>query len=126
MSFTQLLLDEISDKRESLSILVEELRTCDKIYIFGTGLAGKMIYDTLSGLAINVKAFADNNKSRQRERFCGRNIVAAEKIEQDATVIIAANVRYGIHEQLKNNHIDNFYYIDPVYFLSFSDNVRGG
>lgn len=122
MSFTQLLLDEISDKRESLSILIDQLRKCDKIYIFGTGLAGKMIYETLSNLAISVKAFADNNKSRQSETFCGRNVVAAENIEQDAVVIIAANVRYGIHEQLKNNHIYSFYYIDPVYLYSFNLN----
>lgn len=57
------------------------------------------------------------------EKSWGGVIKGLEEIPKQSLIIIAANVKYGIHKQLEEALIKNYIYIDPVYFHYWDRNV---
>lgn len=117
MEFTDQLLQEIEQKRWDVNDLLERLSK-EEIVIWGTGLAGNMIYEALERRRIPVSCFADNNTKKIGTSVWGKKVLGFEQVPQNAFVIIGANVRYQIHEQLRSRGI-RYQYIDPVWLYSY-------
>lgn len=117
MSFTDTLLTDIEKvkKEKDFGITINKLRSSKTLGIWGTGLAGTMIYEQLRNLGIEVQFFLDNDKNKIGTALYGIEVRRITDIPSDSLVIIAANVMYHIHEQLKASSID-YIYIDPVWF----------
>lgn len=96
----------------------EKARSAKEIVVWGTGLAGKMINDAAVKMNIRIDFFADNN--RDRKDFCDKRVLGIEDIDKDGLVIIAANVKYGIHLQLEKSGIRNYVYLDPVWLYFYN------
>lgn len=117
MEFTDQLLQEIERKRWDVTDFLERLKKED-IIVWGTGLAGNMICEALEWRQISVSYFADNSAKKIGTSICGKKVLGIEQVPQNAFVIIGANVRYQIHEQLRSRGI-RYQYIDPVWLYSY-------
>lgn len=124
MKFTDLLLEDISREKEKnpFELILKKLKQADKIGIWGTGLAGSMIYGALQRLHIEVQFFADNDPQKTETYFLGTVVKDMMHIPPDALILIAANVKYGIHEQLRAVSAE-YLYIDPVYLYFWDKNT---
>lgn len=119
MKFTDELLQDIEQKKWDINGFLNQLKN-EKIVIWGTGLAGGMIYRALERLQIPVCFFADNNKEKIGTDIYGKRVLDIEEIFSDAFVIIAANVTYGIHEQLQRASV-KYTYLDPVWLYAYNE-----
>ncbi len=97
------------------------LRDESDIVIYGTGLAGKMVFDALSKMKIRVSFFGDGNNEKIGTSFCGKEIVDINKINKDAIVLIAADPSYGIHQRLERAEINRWEYVDPAFLDLLSE-----
>ncbi len=130
MKFSKILLDDIErqiDKKICFDSVLEKLRNAERIGIWGTGLAGTMIFEALERLHINVDFFTDNNlQSLEKFNSKGKRLLKnIQDIPANALIIIACNVKYGVHNQLKKAGINNVLYIDPgfIYFYNHENNI---
>lgn len=119
MRFTDQLFQNIEHKRWDVTDFLERLKK-EEIIVWGTGLAGNMIYEALEKRQIPVSCFADNNTKKIGTSIWGKKVLGIEEISQNAFVVIGANVRYQIHEQLRSRGI-NYQYIDPVWLYSYGE-----
>ncbi|MCM1231539.1 MAG: FkbM family methyltransferase [Butyrivibrio sp.] len=119
MAFVESLLEEANYMKGEFNIesLWRKMGGAGQIVIWGTGLAGNMIYNALKQRGMEPDLFVDSDSVRQGKEIDGKKVVGPTEIPQKALVIIAANVRYRIHEMLDNRAIE-YMYIDPV-FLHF-------
>lgn len=117
MKFTDALFRDIEQNKWDIDGFLDQLKS-KQIVIWGTGLAGCMIYEALERQQISVCFFADNNKDKIGALVCGKRTLGIDEIPSDAFVIIAANVKYGIHEQLQKESIQCTY-IDPVWWYYY-------
>lgn len=126
MKFTKSLMEEIEKykEKENFETVIEKIRQAESVGIWGTGLAGTMICDALHRLGIEVQFFLDNNRERIGLNFRGGVVKNITEIPLGALIIIAANVKYGIHKQLENTSIKNYIYIDPVYLHLWNENIE--
>ena len=111
--------EEILEHAEcnNLIHILQKLRNI-RVGIWGTGQAGGMIFSSLEKNGIHPVYFIDGDSSKIGKKDCGNPIINADDIQKDDCIIIAANVRYGIHEQLKKKGVD-YIYIDPVSLLFY-------
>lgn len=117
--FSKQLLREFASEN-NIQCVLDELRNAGDIVIWGTGLAGTMVKEALDKRHMAVRCFIDSRKELHNQLFQGKPVKGVTEIPRDAVVIIAANVKYGIHERLQKLGHDNYYYIDPVW-LHFYD-----
>lgn len=124
MKFTDELFWEIEQKKWDVNGFLDQLKK-EQIVIWGTGLAGCMIYGALERWQIPVCFFADNSREKMGTVVCGKKVLSIDEIPANAFVIIAANVKYEIHEQLRRISV-KYTYIDPVWLYSYKgmeDNI---
>ena len=121
MEFTDRLFSEIEQKQWDIDGFLEKLKE-KKVVIWGTGLAGNMILDALTRLQIPISFFADNNRQKRGMSIHGKTVLGIDQIPGEAFIIIAANVKYGIHEQLCGASITDYKYIDPIWLYSYKEN----
>lgn len=123
MSFADILLQDIEQIKEkkNFEIIIDKLKNREVIGIWGTGLAGTMIWESLRKLGIRAQFFLDNDKNKVGTKIQDILVQKIEEIPSNSLIIIAANVKYKIHEQLKKHSIE-YIYIDPVW-LHFYGNV---
>lgn len=119
MKFTETLFWDIEKNRWDIDGFVAQLKN-KKVVIWGTGLAGCMICEALERQGISVCFFADNNQAKVGTEVRGKRTLGIGELPADAFVIIAANVKYGIHEQLQAASIP-YTYLDPVWFYLYYD-----
>lgn len=120
MNFTDTLFQKINQKIWDVGSFLEQLKR-EKVVIWGTGLAGHMISEALEQMQIPVFAFADNNTEKAGISICQKKVLSINQIPSDAFVIIAANVKYKIHEQLQSRSIKNIH-LDPLWIYSYKGN----
>lgn len=118
MKFTEELLKEIKEYegKQHFERLYDKIKECKNICIWGTGIAGKLVYEKLKSDNVEVALFLDNDKKMWGAKIDGISIGHINDIPSNAFVIIAANVRNKIHEQLEKANFDNYIYIDPPFF----------
>lgn len=121
MSFVKTLLEEIDQKVWDIDGFLNELRE-KEVVVWGTGLAGVMICESLERLGISISFFADNNREKVGTVLCNRTVLGIETIPKSAFIIIAANVKYEIHKQLENASLDRYTYIDPLWLYCYKRN----
>lgn len=118
MKFSKILIEDIErriSENNSFDTIVERLKNARRIGIWGTGLAGTIIFEALRRLNINVEFFMDNDLKRLKNFACKGNriIENIRDIPSDTLVIIACNVIYGVHNQLEEVGHKEYLYIDP-------------
>lgn len=118
MNFSRQLFGEFSNEN-NIKYIFDEVRNAEKIVIWGTGLAGAMIKQALDRRHIEIACFVDGRKELQNRLFQGKPVKDALEIPGDALIIIAANVKYGIHERLQKWGHDHYCYIDPVWLYFY-------
>ena len=121
MSFVKALLEDIEQKVWDIEGFLDKLRE-EEIVVWGTGLAGVMICEALEHLDISISFFADNNREKVGSVLCNRTVLGMESIPKSAFIIIAANVKYEIHKQLKIAFLDRYIYIDPLWLYCYKKN----
>ena len=115
MKFSEELLRHITEN--NLINILTELRN-KRVGIWGIGKAGKMIYASLKRNDIICSYFVDSNPQYTGTECCGITVCSKESIQKDDVIVVAANVRYGIHEELKKMGI-HYVYIDPLSLLFY-------
>lgn len=124
-SFTENIIAEIQSKPDELQLLLERMGTEKNIGIWGTGVAGKTIFNTAKSLGVNISFFVDGTKDvGHNATLLGTPVISPRQIAPDAYIIIAANVSYGIHLQLEKQGINTYCYIDPLVFSQYTKNKK--
>lgn len=125
MKFTDALFEDIkkNNEKSNFEAVIEELKQTEVIGIWGTGLAGTMIDEAFKRLGIETQFFLDNNQDKIGTYFRDKIVKSITEIPLQAKIIIAANVKYGIHRQLQEAAIKNYTYIDPAYLYLWNLNV---
>lgn len=90
------------------------------LYIFGTGQAGRLLYQYLKEMNIEPEGFFDNNADKWETTFCGLNIVNPKTIHQGMFIIIASSYYLAIAKQLRDSGLMEFYDFDANYPLWFN------
>ena len=67
-SFTDNLLFELREMPDSLNVLLDRLKQEDYICIWGTGIAGQMIYSKLKKEGIKPKSFINSTRKQLSDR----------------------------------------------------------
>lgn len=116
MNFTESLLKDIRRIKKEGDV-VDKLKARSRIGIWGTGLGGRMVCEVLREVDIEVQFFLDNDRNKIGTEIQGILVKGIDEIPSDSLVIIAANVKYKIHEQLKAISIE-YMYIDPIWLHS--------
>ena len=93
------------------------------ISIYGTGVAGKIVYKALEKMKIDIQFFLDGDVQKIGKSFCGKEIVGENSLSKDSIVLIAANPVYEIHNRLERAGIQEWCYVDPVWFDLYSEGV---
>lgn len=90
------------------------------IGIYGTGLAGKAVFEALDRMNIPVAFFLDGDNNKVGLTFCNRECVDLNKIPKNCDILIAANPKYGIHHRLESANIKSWKYVDPEFLRLYS------
>lgn len=104
-------------KYNNLIYILNKLRNV-RVGIWGTGQAGRMIFLSLEKNHIHPAYFVDSDRCKIGKKYCGNTIIKADDIQKDDYIVIAANVKYKIHEQLMKRGV-TYIYIDPVSLLFY-------
>ncbi len=99
------------------------LKDGEKLGIYGTGLAGKEVFEALDRMRVGVDFFLDGDPAKTGLDFCGKEIRDIVVIPKDSIILIAANPIYRIHERLEQAGIKQWEYVDPVYLHLYSEGV---
>lgn len=123
MDFVETLLFDVNKQKDNWNRLLNKIRNASSIVIWGTGVAAGVVYDNLRKMKINISSFSDNDKKKWNTIFKGLKVVSPEEITKDSLIIICANFKYKIHQQLNEICGSNYTYIDPAYFYSESNEI---
>lgn len=116
-----------SSVKNNMEYILNELRKAENVVIWGTGAAGTMIKHSLDRLHIDVMCFVDTREELRNQMFYGKPIKGVSEIPGGGCiVIIAANVRYGLHKQLQKLGHDNYFYIDPMWLYFYDEFAWNG
>lgn len=96
-----------------MSVSIFDILKTKELYIFGGGTRGREIFSILSKRSIIVKAFIDNDKTKQGSMICGIDCISLEMAlingDKNPGVIISPQNKSGIAEQLEKVGIDSIY-----------------
>ncbi len=119
MELVNFLIELIDRDNDSFGTFVDHLKNKKKVIIWGTGIAGGMLYDSCKRLSIPIFAFTDGSgKDYYSRTFCGATVMDPKDIDADSFVLVEANVDYDIHKILVERKI-NYSYIDPFYISDY-------
>ena len=104
------LIEEIKCTPDNLNVFLESA-VGRNVCIWGTGVAGRMIYKALKDRGINIVSFIDGKISTDYINLYGIRVISPDKIPMDCLVVVAADVRYGIDKYL--DHKYDYCYLDP-------------
>lgn len=103
---------------------LEIIKTDIPIYIFGTKLMGRAIYDCLTEAGRKIQGFIDN-KALPNTKVLGKNVFHPKEVldKKDKILVIIASITYlyEITEQLKDQ---GFKHILPAYLLGFEKSLN--
>lgn len=119
MRFAEILLSDIKMRENDFlrrGGVIDSIKSASTTGIWGTGIAAQLVYTNLCRMGVKISFFADNDKNRWNTKYNGIEVLSSNRVDKDSLIIICANVKYGIHEQLKRMGINNYIYIDPAYF----------
>lgn len=104
--------------------LNQELRN-EKIYVYGIGHCGEIIYDQLLSEQIEVEGICVTNVGRIG-KWCGRDVLSVEQIEQgdNCSVILATKIEKYQKEMLQT--LENFDVVKYVKFFIQKDVITEG
>lgn len=117
--FSEDIINEIKCMPDNLDILFNRLLHEDNIGIWGTGIAGKMVFKAAKKRGIQVGFFVDGMKNNAECNFKGVPVFSPSTIPRNAFILIAADVKYGIHRVLEKDHV-SFCYVDPFLFSQYT------
>ena len=92
----------------------------NRIYLYGASVTGQGILQILEGLGMNIEAFADKNKSKCQNGFCGYKVILPQDIPEDACVIITTS---SAHIASVDKMLTEEYKIANVYYFPFESFV---
>lgn len=94
-----------------------------KIYIYGIGNRGAVIYDSLLNQGIKIEGVCVTEPGRT-ERWCGREVLSIRQIKQgdNYAIILATDIeksQNGMLEQLEGSNIEKYVsYFMPIHFIT--------
>lgn len=97
--------------KEEILDINEELKD-KKIYIYGIGRKGEIVFDTLKEKGIEVASVCVSKPGRI-EKWCGKKVLSVTQIEQEnsSAVILATDIEHSLKEmleQLKNYKVEKY------------------
>ncbi len=116
MGFIETLQNDIKIYKDNWSKIQDKIENAGIIGIWGTGLAAQQVYKDLCAMGYVPAFFADNDQAKWGTLYKNISVISIDDIPNNSLVIICANVKYQIHQQLQRHGIDNYMYIDPEYF----------
>jgi ADP-heptose:LPS heptosyltransferase len=112
------------------SKLVEILKEHNyTLYVFGTGTASKITYNTLKDFRIPVTAYIDNNnKAKLRKKHLGRPVITPEDLKgmNNILVLIASMYYAEIMKQLSGLGMENVYVLSDTLFYRYKTAFKDG
>ncbi len=116
MGFIEILQKDIELYKDNWSKIQDKIENAEIIGIWGTGLAAQQVYKDLYAMGYMPAFFSDNDQKKWGTLYKNIKVISIDEIPRNSLVIICANVKYQIHQQLQKAGIDNYMYIDPEYF----------
>lgn len=124
-SYTESLIAEIKSKPDELLIFLERMSAEKNIGIWGTGVAGRTVFNTAKALGVNPSFFVDGTKGEDiNATLLDIPVISPQQIAPEAYIIIAANFSYGIHLQMEKKGHKKYCYLDPLVFSQYTKNRK--
>ncbi len=80
----------------------------DKIYIFGMGKNGKLLYDICINYGVNIEGFCDNDMDKQKKSYRGLKCYSTDILEKSRDMVIISIDDYNhVYNQLKEMKVEN-------------------
>ena len=95
-----------------------ELAKCT-LYIFGASSFGILLHKLLSSYNLEIKAFIDNDPTKQGSQICGKRVITADRLRplSNQLIIVASRYYVDICQQLSElGFSENRDFIDAVFF----------
>ena len=121
-SFTKQLIERIGASRDNLRDLIERMRQEKKVCIWGTGVAGQMICNTLKKWGINTAFFINGGFAPGTVgTLLEIPVYSSDILTGNEFIIIAADVKYGIHKTIEESYQLPYCYTDPLLFSHYTE-----
>ena len=125
ISFTEQLLADLNIIPDSLQLFINRMRHEKIIGIWGTSVAGQMVFNTAKKWGIHVNFFINGLKNNKEEQYLFNTpVISPTMVPGDAFIIISADVKYGIHNIIENQSKNQYCYIDPLLFACYLNNGK--
>lgn len=72
-----------------------------KVYLYGAGKYGKLVYDRIKNLGFEIEGFIVSDGRKDREYYCNRMVFELRDIEKSARIIISIDKR--LENEILNN-----------------------
>ncbi len=119
--FTEKLLHDLQEIPDSIELQLNRMCQEKSINIWGIGVGGQMICKSLRKYGIEADSFIDGSgKTVTKGSLMDIPIMLPESISPQAFIIIAADIKYGIHNQIREQYGNHFCYIDPLLFSQYT------
>lgn len=123
--FTEQFIEELFHIPDELKLFADRISDSECICIWGTGVAGQMICSTLQNKGIKPYFFIDGFiTDSHKKNLLGIPVISPHSIPDKAFIIIAADVKYGIHKLIDKMHSNPYCYIDPLLFTQHQKNHK--
>ena len=116
-SFTEELLSQLENERDALQMIISRIREEQSVCIWGTGVAGQMIFTAAKKRNLHIDSFVDGTETYiANQQFMGIPVTCPNQIPAGALIIIAADYKYRIHERIEKQFGNSYCYVDPHMF----------
>lgn len=119
--FAEQLIAELRNMPDNLQMLIEIMQHERCVCIWGTGVAGQTVCASVRKLGICPICFINGSLSSDSGgSLLGLPVVSPKQIPKNAFVLVAADVKYGIHRLLAEQYPHPYSYIDPLLFNQYT------
>lgn len=66
----------------------------DKIYIFGAGIIGERVYESLKTSNKEVVAFIDNDEEKQKSSYLNMPVISKKDVDKNIPIVISVSQKY--------------------------------
>lgn len=83
----------------------EAIRAGKRLYLFGAGEYGALVWSTLQRLGVEIQGFLDNDRQKQGGCYCGLSVCAPEAVgpgENSIVLCVSPNVQSQAAKQMEN------------------------